>query len=696
MTRSSLLVLVLACLLGAQTSFRPPAVPLITHDPYFSIWSMNDRLTDGPTRHWTGTPQALTGLIRVDGATLRWMGNEPRALPALEQTGLDVTPTRTTYRFAGAGIRLEVAFLSPLLPSDLDVMSRPLSYVLWAVQATDGRAHAVALYLDASATLAVNSGDETVVWSRAHLQGMEVLRLGSYQQPVLATSGDNRRIDWGYLYLAMPRGTGPDRAIESLEASGQAARQTFQDSGDLAESDDFRMPRRAADQTPVLALRIKLPSVAASPLSGHFLVAYDDLYSIDYFHRQLRPYWRRNGMGMDGLLTAAERDLPSLNARSHAFDQELLQDATRVGGAGYARLVALAYRQAVAAHKLVSDFDGTPLLFSKENFSNGCIDTVDVAYPASPLFLLLNPHLMEAMLRPVLDYARSPRWHFPFAPHDLGTYPLADGQVYGGGERTETDQMPVEESGNMLLLLGAISHAEGNTQFAAPYWPQLRQWAEYLAAKGLDPENQLSTDDFAGHLAHNTNLSLKAILALGAYAQMAGQLGHGAEAAHYQATAVAMAGIWVERARDGDHFKLAFDKPGTWSQKYNLVWDRLLDLHLFPAAVAGTEIAFYKQHLHRYGLPLDNRSTYTKLDWEVWTASLSAQPQDFQALITPVVDWLSASPSRVPLTDWYWTDNGEQRGFQARSVVGGVFLPLLNQAALWRKWAAQPGPQVDH
>jgi hypothetical protein len=312
---------------------------------------------------------------------------------------------------------------------------------------------------------------------------------------------------------------------------------------------------------------------------------------------------------------------------------------------------------------------------------------VDVFYPSAPLFVLLSPELLKAQLRPILDYASLPRWRWPFAPHDLGQYPLANGQVYGGGEKTEERQMPVEESGNMLILAAALAKSEGNAQFAGKYWPVLSKWAAYLKEKGLDPENQLCTDDFAGHLAHNTNLSLKAIIALGAYAQMAEALGKNQEAASYRKAASEMAAKWGPMANDGDHYRLAFDRPGTWSQKYNLVWDRLLGMNLFPPDIARTEIAYYKTRQNKYGLPLDNRETYTKLDWIIWTATLAENQQDFEQLTDSVYRFLNESPSRVPMTDWYWTTEGKQRGFQARSVVGGVFIKALADPVLWQKWS---------
>jgi hypothetical protein len=306
------------------------------------------------------------------------------------------------------------------------------------------------------------------------------------------------------------------------------------------------------------------------------------------------------------------------------------------------------------------------------------------------MFLLLNPTLLKGMTTPILDYAQTDRWKFPFAPHDLGTYPKANGQVYGGGEKTEKDQMPVEECGNMLILVAAIAQADGNPDYAKKYWPLLTKWANYLKEKGLDPENQLCTDDFAGHLAHNTNLSLKAIVALRCFANLDDAVNPRGNPSPYLFAAHEMAAKWQQMADDGDHYRLTFDKPNTWSQKYNLVWDKLLNLSLFPKEVAQKEVAYYKTKLNKYGLPLDNRKTYTKLDWIVWSATLADNRQDFDAIMSPTYTWISQGTSRVPLTDWYETvGDGKKSGFQARSVVGGVFIKFLEDPTLWKKYAAR-------
>jgi hypothetical protein len=670
---------------------RPPAVPLVTHNPYFSIWSFADRLTDAPTTHWTGKPNRLTALLRIDGKTFQVMGRERTTSAVLEQKQLDVLPTCTIYNFSSQGVNLQLTFFTPALPEDLNILSRPATFIEWTASSADGNPHRVQLYFDAAPDLALNTPDQPVWWGRYSLDGETVLRLGSREQPLLKLRGDDVRIDWGYLYLAADGRPGSSAAI----ASHLQSRTRFETNGNLPDSDDLpdgTGPGSGSAET--LAVSLDFGTVVA-PVSRYLVLAYDDLYSIEYFHRAERPWWRRNGAGAAELLANARRDHDSLLKRSQAFDQELIADMRSVGGEEYAQLGALAYRQTLAAHQLAADADGTPMYFPKENFSNGCISTVDVIYPSAPFTLLFNPLLLKAQLEPVLQYARMPRWPWPFAPHDLGTYPQADGQVYGGAELTEENQMPVEESGNMLILVAALAKVEGNPRYAEKYWPELTKWAHYLNTNGLDPGNQLSTDDFAGHLAHNANLSLKAILALGAYATLCQATGRSADAASYRDLSREYARKWMELAAEGDHYRLAFDKPGTWSQKYNLVWDRILGLNLFPGEVARKEIAFYESKQNRFGVPLDNRRDYTKLDWMVWSASLAPDRSDFEKLIAPVYRWLNESPSRVPLTDWYDSVTGQQQGFQARSVVGGVFVKMLTDPAVWHKYAARALDKVE-
>ena len=662
---------VLCAIAGHAQQFRPPAVPLVTHDPYFSIWSMNDRLTDGPTRHWTGTDHALNGIVRIDGKAFRFMGSAPREIPALPQVSLRLGPTRTTYLFEGGGIRLLATFITAAFPDDLDRLSRPASYLALDVISIDGRPHQVSTLVDASSRIAVNSNEQTVVASRYQLAELDALRAGSQEQPVLEKRGDNLRIDWGYLYLAAERAPHTQLVIARPDV-----RPVFAKDGLIPDSDDIESPVLPRDQLILLCAQ-DFGNVGTDPVSRRIILAYDDLFSLEYFHRRLRPWWRRNGQGAAGMLSAAHQDFSAVDAKSRQFDEELMKKLTAAGGGRFERIATLAFRQTVAAHKLAADLDGTPIFLSKENFSNGSIGTVDVTYPSAPFMLYFNPALLKAMLTPILDYASLPRWRWPYAPHDLGTYPIANGQTYGGGETSEDRQMPVEESGNMLILIGALAQKDGNANYALRYWPLLTKWAEYLKEKGMDPENQLCTDDFAGHLAHNTNLSLKAILALGAYGKLARMAGKTASANEYMGLARTMAGKWEQMAADGDHYRLAFDRPGTWSQKYNLVWDRLLDLNLFPASIAEKEVAFYLKTQKKYGLPLDNRETYTKLDWILWSATLTQKPEEWETLITPVYDFLNDTPDRVPMTDWYWTLDARRRGFTARSVVGGVFLKML-------------------
>lgn len=666
-------------------TFRPPSVPLVACDPYFSVWSPGDKLTGVGTAHWTGQAKPMTGLVRVDGKSYRLMGVEPKEVPALEQTGVQVLPTRTIYTFAGAGLEVTLTFMTPALPEDLDVLSRPVTYVTWTAKSTDGQSHEVSVYFDARGVMANNDPGEAMTFEPANSSGIRAWRVGTVEQPVLQKKGDDIRIDWGYFYEAIPAKAKGELTVNEAKAT----RDSFMTGGKLPGAAAKALLADNNRNDLVMAYAADLGKVGSKPVSSWLMLAYDQVYAIQYMKHNLRPYWRRNGWEAADLLKASAKDYESLQKRCAAFDEELVSDLQKAGGDNYVIIGSLAYRQCFAAGVFAADDNGQPLQFCKENHSNGCISTSDVFYPMSPQFLLFGPTLAKSFIVPFMNYAASERWKFPFAPHDLGTYPQANGQVYGDGEHGLNNQMPVEETGNLMILFAAVAEMEGNADFAGLYWQQLGKWAEYLKEKGFDPENQLCTDDFAGHLAHNVNLSAKAICGLGSFAKLCELRGETAKAKEYSDLAKEYAQRWMKEADDGDHYRLAFDKPGSWSQKYNLMWDRILGLNLFPASVAEKEMAFYLKKQNIYGLPLDNRRDYTKLDWITWTATLTQKREDFEALISPIVTFLNTTPDRTPMTDWYETKTGRRVGFDARPVVGGVFAQLLYAKPVWQKYAAR-------
>ncbi|MGE3775931.1 MAG: DUF4965 domain-containing protein [Pirellulaceae bacterium] len=661
---------------------RYPAVPLVTCDPYFSIWSAADRLNDKETVHWTGFQHRLLCLMKIGGKFVRLCGQSPAGVPAMPQLDVQVRPTQTIYRFADGGIEVAMTFTTAALPDDLELYARPVTYVDWSIKSMDGSNHDVELYFGAHPEIATHVSSQEIEVKAVESPALKILRVGTTKQEVLKRSGDNVRIDWGYLYLALPADPSAKTGLMKTESLSNDWVDGFSNEPDYIGR---------VSSAPLLSVVFEEMVVGpdSEVKTPWLILAYDDESSIQYFGKNLRPFWRRTMTSANELLNAAAKEHDALIQRCQAFDDELIADAVKFGGEKYARICSLAYRQCYAAHKLCADENGQPLLFSKENSSNGCIATVDVIYPASPFFLLFGSSLTKAMLLPNLDYASSPRWKFPFAPHDIGTYPLANGQVYGGGEQTEINQMPVEETGNMLLLVAALAKMEGNADFAKPYRPLLAKWGEFLREKGFNPENQLCTDDFAGHLAHNVNLSAKAICALGAYARICEALNEPELAKEYRSVAKDYAAKWVQEAKEGDHYRLAFDKPGTWSQKYNLVWDRLLGMNLFPNDVLTTEMTQYLRVKNRYGVPLDSRKEYAKLDWSIWTATLTGDRTDFDAVVDPIYDMLGDTKQRVPMTDLYATDTAGRLIFRARPVVGGVFLPFLHDGAIWKKWASR-------
>lgn len=323
----------------------------------------------------------------------------------------------------------------------------------------------------------------------------------------------------------------------------------------------------------------------------------------------------------------------------------------------------------VSAHKLVCDDERNIIFLSKECDSNGCIGTLDVTYPSIPLFLKYNPELVLAMLRPIIKYAKSVEWAFDFTPHDVGIYPLANGQVYGMDDPNH--QMPIEETANMFLCLAAVSKYSGNKKIFKNEEKLMKQWVQYLINCGYDPGEQLCTDDFAGHLNHNCNLSIKAILGIASYGYLSGE-------EYYLDLAKKMASEWEKDAK-APHgaTKLAFDNPNSWSLKYNMVWDNLFEFNLFSNDIKKKEIELYKSKFNRYGVPLDSRKDYTKVDWLMWSTCIYDDKDYFDKVSESIVNMINETTDRVPFTDWYYTSYASHIRFKARSVLGGIFIKLI-------------------
>lgn len=800
-----------------NTALRLPSVPLVVSDPYFSIWSPYDKLTDGDTRHWTNDEKPLEGLLRVDGKTYRFMGSSERSVlesivpmadegpwtglytrqtpnagwqapdfdaqgwkegqaawgsdglsfvrtrwrdknsdlyvrrtfsltsadlssdlwlmyshddvfeiyingtkvadtgetwregvklhltselkrllkegknviaahchnttggaytdfglyrniltpnadvHTAKQKSVSVLATSTYYTFACGPVDLDVVFTAPMLINDYDLLSSPVNYISYQVRSTDNKAHDVQFYLGASTLLAVNKSNQPTVSSTVIKKGVTYLKTGTIEQPILAKTGDGICIDWGYLYLPNING----EVSLALDADIKAS---FLANGTLPKSHDQLVSRKPAT-APTLAYMHNFGSVAQA--SSYALIGYDEIEDIEYMYHRYKGYWAHNGnVSIFDQFEKLNSSYSSIMQRCRQWDKQLYDDAFAAGNAKYAEILSGSYRHVIAAHKLFQDKDGNLLFFSKENNSNGCVNTVDLTYPEAPLFLVYNPELQKAMMTSIFDYSLSGRWTKPFAAHDLGQYPKANGQVYGG-------DMPLEEAGNMITLAATIAKLEGNTHYVDKYWDLLKTWTDYLVDNGQDPANQLCTDDFAGHWAHNANLSIKAIMGVAGFAEMARIKGDAATADKYMAKARAMATQWEQTAREGNHYRLAFDRPNTWSQKYNMVWDKLWNINIFPNNAMQKEVKFYLTKQNKYGLPLDVRKDYSKNDWIMWTAAMASDNKTFLKFVDPIYDYINETQSRVPISDWYDTKTGLMVGFKARSVIGGFWMKVL-------------------
>jgi hypothetical protein len=656
---------------------RPPAVPLVVRSPYLSTWLAADNLPGTWPTFWTGRITAMTGLATIDGTPFLFLGSpaSPTAFPfpTLRQLSLTVTATKSEFVLAQAGVELTVTFLSPVTPGDLKRQSQPLSYVSVVARATDGKAHQVGVYFDISGEWASGDSGKQITWDQETTSGAVSLSYHQTQPQVLGENADTA--EWGTVTLSALARPGLTWQI----GADTDVRKQIATQGALADTADPDKPRAISNRWPVFALNQNLGTVG-SHATAPFVISLGQIRepAASYLGTPLPPLWKTYWATWQDMVAAFLGDFAGSVARSARLDARIERDATRAGGKDYAALCALAFRQAYAGTELVSR-NGEPWAFLKEISSDGNMQTIDVTYPAMPVFLYADPQYLGLLLAPTLDYVENHGYPKVFAPHDLGShYPNADGHLNGTGE----EDMPVEESANMLIMATAylqrVSRSE-QTAFATRHYKIFKQWADYLVGNALDPDLQNQTDDFTGFIAHSVNLALKGIVGIGAMSRIATMAGQKADATAYLAKAKDYIGQWQAKATDstGKHLKLAYDQDGTWSLKYNGYADAVLGLGLVPASVARSEADWYVSRAATDGVPLDIRHGYTKGDWEMWTAAWLKDHHEIRdLLIAGLYTFANTTGQRVPMTDWYDTVINRQSGFQARPVVGGFFALL--------------------
>jgi hypothetical protein len=412
-----------------------------------------------------------------------------------------------------------------------------------------------------------------------------------------------------------------------------------------------------------------LGKVGANPSTKNIIIGHIREIVASCSGRVFLALWKSYFRNWEEMLSFAWDNYKAIASACDSFDKKLMDRARKVGGDDYAYLLSLTHRQVLGACDL--GFSGKDkFMFMKEISSGSFIQTVDVVFPASPFFLATNPELLKMQLEPILLASESENWKEPYAPHDLGRYPVAGAQFYGAA-------MPVEESGNMILMVLGYTKYGKDVSLAKSHFEILQRWADYLVEKGLEPEEQLCTDDFTGPSALNVNLAAKAIAGVAGFSKLCDILGKKDLSDKYMAKAKEMLNYWLKKADAGTHLSRIYGKNETWSLKYNILYAKLVGLDIFPQDVIEREVDFYISKLNKYGVPLDERFTYTKADWLSWVAFMSEDKGKREKILQTLMAFVKETPDKVPFTDWYDTQTGKVVGFRARPVLGAFYALLL-------------------
>ncbi|KAM5545917.1 hypothetical protein V8D89_000043 [Ganoderma adspersum] len=669
----------------SATPFSPAAVPLAVRSPYLSAWlpqGSGNALNDIWPQFWTGSSiLGWAGFAKVDGSAYVWMGspNVPNAKFAKAiQKSLNWTSTQSIFVMTAGSVDLTITFLSPVEPNDFVNQSLPLSYYSISAASNDGKSHEVQVYVDISGEWVTGTSNPIINWSTT--TGSVITHQVQIANQT-AFSEVNDRIQDGVVYHSTLNVAG------TTYQTGQdiVVRAQFINNSVLVNSQDSNF-RPTSTNWPIFAFAHDFGTVTDPATPVVYSIGNSRKNAVQYITlnngRQVQSsyFWTRFSTMADAI-TSFLGDYPNAVTRANQFDSIVSNDANRVS-ADYASLVALSIRQTFGAIEITvpqrsdGSFDTSNVL----TFMKRTVNTVDVIYPSWPLFLYTNATIGKTLIMPLLQYQTSGQYPNRWCVHDMGSnYPNATG--HNDGLDTK---MPIEESGNMVIM--ALSYAQRTDDIAwlKTYFSILDQWTQFLIADSLIPENQVSTDVFAGSLANQTNLAIKGIVGIQAMAEIARATGDTGRYTNYSAIAASYVKQWQQFAtsNSGAHLTLSYGDSNSWGMTYNLYADKLLGTNVFPSSVYDMQTNWYNGKSETYGLILDTRHTYTKSDWSIWTAATTTRSDVRDQIISAVVKYTADGKNSLPLSDWYDTLAGTQAdpsNNYARPVVGGHLALLALQ-----------------
>ncbi|KAL8280409.1 hypothetical protein RQP46_007057 [Phenoliferia psychrophenolica] len=664
---------------------NPPSIPLSVRSPYNSAWlnqgGSGVALNDAWAKFWTGSALGWTGLIKCDGVTYSWLGAPSiGGIKKATQVAFSYTSTASTFVLTAGPIKLSATFLSPVETVDLTKQSFPFSYLQVSVSSTDHQSHSVQIYTDITGEWTSGSNDLKIDWSTS-AAGAVLTHQVQLANPELFSEIDDHT-QYGSAYYSMSSAPG----VTYQTGSDVTVRNRFIQSSTLPNTGDTAF-RAINDRWPVFAFAHDLGAVPATGSVSAALISVGHVRdpAIQYvvgrseFEMRSSYFFSDYATVEDGIL-AFHAAHPTAVATAAALDRKVQTDAEAISS-NYADIVALSVRQFAASTEFTvsKGTDGSfnksdVLAFMKEISSDGNVDTIDVLFPSWPAVLYLAPVWGRYLLEPLYRYQASGLYPHKYSIHDLGgSYPNATGHNDGGDE-----PMPVEESGNTLIMTLAYTKATNDLSLIRTYHSLLEQWTEYLISDSEVPESQLSTDDFAGTLVNQTNLAIKGTCGINAMAEIEGLLGNSDRQASYKATVAKYVPQILEYATSSaNHLELNYGAESSWGLAYNLAADRLLGITTFPNATFQMQTEWYATQGLEYGVPLDSRHSYTKSDWQLWTASTCTDTATRDLFVDGVHRYISAGTSALPFGDWYDAKSGASQSFRARPVVGGHMILLV-------------------